>query len=424
MFLLLIIITVFLQSVSYADSKVSVMTRDTSPSLTDIIYEIKDPDGTPLSRGLAISNVFKPTNITVTGANVGIGSTNPGALLDVLGMVNATNIQAGSILTTSSNVGIGSVSPGTKLDVVGTVRATAFSGDGSALTGVGSGFTHSGSVTYLTNASDNVGINTTTPSRKLEIVNIDSNTTLTTPSLASMGILNQDTTDNSFIDYAMSTVDSLGSQILSSKISGITTSHTSGAVSGAIAFSTKNVGTTAERLRISSAGNVGIGTITPGTPLDVAGNIRIRGGGLPALTFGDDFSMFIVPSATTVGSMRFYANTTEKMRIQPAAGVSAFFLSNVGIGTTSGMGRLEITKSGTVPNILVSSAGGTLGDYFIVNSGGNVGINSTTPTKTLDLGTGSTMRSVGIGTTVPQQLCRKSDGTFGYFDGAWASTCN
>lgn len=54
---------------------------------------------------------------------------------------------------------------------------------------------------------------------------------------------------------------------------------------------------------------------------------------------------------------------------------------------------------------------------------GNLGIGSTNPGSKLDLGSGG-IRAVGIGTTVPQQLCRKANGQFGYFNGTWASVCN
>lgn len=73
----------------------------------------------------------------------------------------------------TGNVGIGSATPGQALDVQGTVRATAFSGDGSALTGISggsSGWTDGGANVYTTTTTDNVGIGTTTPSTTLEII--------------------------------------------------------------------------------------------------------------------------------------------------------------------------------------------------------------------------------------------------------------
>lgn len=58
---------------------------------------------------------------------------------------------------------------------------------------------------------------------------------------------------------------------------------------------------------------------------------------------------------------------------------------------------------------------------------GNTGLGYATPNTTLYVNgttylTG-TLRAVGIGTTTPQELCRKSDGTIGYFNGAWTGSC-
>lgn len=65
----------------------------------------------------------------------------------------------------TGNVGIGSATPGQALDVQGTVRATAFSGDGSALTGISAGgWVDGGTNVYVSPTTDNVGIGTTTPS--------------------------------------------------------------------------------------------------------------------------------------------------------------------------------------------------------------------------------------------------------------------
>lgn len=87
---------------------------------------------------------------------------------------------------------------------------------------------------------------------------------------------------------------------------------------------------------------------------------------------------------------------------------------NVGIGTANPTESLEV-----VGNLVVSGSITALGSE-------NMGIGTILPSQKLEVvGTiKTTGLNVGIGTTVAQQLCRKPTGEIGYFNGAWASTCN
>lgn len=133
-----------------------------------------------LVRGSQDSGVNYPNNVLFAGANgkVGIGKTNPGYALDVVGDVNATRYCIGAancinawptgtgtsqwttlgtnIYYNTGNVGIGYSSPGSKLTVYGN-------------TSIGSGYTGIAAPENGLIVEGKAGINTMTPRTKLEI---------------------------------------------------------------------------------------------------------------------------------------------------------------------------------------------------------------------------------------------------------------
>ncbi len=107
-----------------------------------------------------------------------------------------------------------------------------------------------------------------------------------------------------------------------------------------------------ERMRITSGGNVGIGTTSPNQKLSVAGKINFAS----YETDQDEFGFWVTTGATggvtmaTAGAtnLLFRTNSSERMRITSGG--------NVGIGTTAPSGRLHIDPADNEVGLNISTS--------------------------------------------------------------------
>jgi len=204
-------------------------------------------------------------------------------------------------LLVNGNVGIGTTSPAQKLSVAGTIESTSggfkfpdgttqasaaassISGTTNYLTKFTSANAIGNSVVYETGGS--VGIGTTSPNSLLEVVSsiypvakIVRTSILTDQTKSSFASKHQTTADmvNGFgSDFSFMIQDSSG---VENEIANFGAMRDGADNNGALAFWTRIAGIKYERMRILSGGDVGIGTTSPGTKLEVAGQVKITGG--------------------------------------------------------------------------------------------------------------------------------------------------
>ncbi len=159
-----------------------------------------------------------------------------------------------------------------------------------------------------------------------------------------------------------------------------------------------------ERMRIDSSGNVGIGTNSPSTPLDVVGSTGLRvnedGSGTKVINLRSDFAG--VGPAVNVSSnhpLLLMTNNTERMRITSAG--------NVGIGTTSPSLKLDVnsgadnvaakftsTDNGSYIQLMDNNATG----HYIGTVGGSLAILNTSNVERMRIDSSG---NCGIGTASP-----------------------
>ena len=209
------------------------------------------------------------TGLQVDG-NVGIGITTPQQLLDVAG--DSPRLRLTDTDTALSDDELSSAIEFFSSDASGTGVAAYIHADGDGSTGnlqlqLGTG-TPGAAADRITIAADgDVGIGTTSPTSRLEVR--DSLSTLTLSSTATVPTAN---TELQAIDFYQS--DASGGAGVSARIVG-SANNASGAQNIEFHTGQSGLGTVAERMRIDSNGDVGIGTASPTHTLTVDGNTMI-----------------------------------------------------------------------------------------------------------------------------------------------------
>ncbi|MFA5744879.1 MAG: tail fiber domain-containing protein [Candidatus Paceibacterota bacterium] len=361
----------------------------------------------------------------LSNGNVGIGTTEPGEKFTVNGNIEILNNELlikSSIDTTGTHPVLnvqnsrGTISSPTYLlkgDEVGAIAfregvttgvgaggagISFFASENWSPTALGSNIkfftTPNGSVTKTTylsvsdagvasfgdgvNIRGNVGIGTTTPDAQLEIMSASAGNNLKLSNLTGTTLLNAVVTEN--IGVSFDVMDGATSRYL---------------------------------VLNQSGGEVGIGTASPTSPLQISHS----GANLTALTLGDqdtpssDTGIYIrttgIGLISTASGGDLQINPGGSGAIGTGNGVRIKNSGNVGIGTTTPTGKLQLASAANTRLTLSDTNAGLDAQHWFVNSdSGNFSIGTTSDSLLTDnkyLTIKGSTGNVGIGTTGPGQ---------------------
>jgi hypothetical protein len=349
-----------------------------------------------------------------SNGNVGIGTTNPGALLEAY-QNNSDEYDDASyanpvlkITNANTTAAIPHSLIAFRLDKNGGDGYLGFITDGSSpntqhfvLGGQGVG-------EYLRIKNDgNVGIGTTNPAADLEIFST------VKPIIRLTGTGNNAVNTN-FGEIQFYNRDGSGDgPNVAASIHA--QSHSSTGSGGSLVFSTEAAGAGTEgqsaepRMTILSDGNVGIGTKSPSAKLHVEGVLRTSvtdepnaysqftwGGGL-SRDNGGNGNIITTQPALIMNRIDQDGDGERTVTIH-SDNASYFNGGNVGIGTTNPSAKLDIyttgasawglkvrTDNGDADSIKLVGGGGDSDVKFVVKGGGNVGIGTTNPDNKLSV---------------------------------------
>jgi|GEM_PF-1898775 len=252
------------------------------------------------------------------------------------------------VIDSSGNVGIGTTSPGTTLGVMGRaviadfVNASTFQATSTTATSTFStgGLTVGTSQFVVQQTSGNVGIGTTSPAQLLHLSSAQPDLIISHTNTSNYGrlVFREGGTENAGVTY-------IGSAFSDASRRNVLEISNNNAL-GVIDFFTNGT----EKMRITTSGNVGIGTTTPATTLSVVGSgyltVGLGVGKATTTTGALDISGNGVFGGFASASI-FNATSTTATSTFSGGVILAGSAGNVGIGTTSPSAKLSLTGNGT-----------------------------------------------------------------------------